>query len=135
MQNISTSTGYNTDFDSIYEWKVTPNDDDETAMNIKDGPDDIESDPERVLHTHLIHYELEVTLSDGASTVDNARNAIQDIYKALQTSTGLCGKQYKLWPEGDDIAVDQAAKKVAVATIKFAVQCTTAAWQSTILNY
>lgn len=133
IAGINTSAGYNTDFDHVYTWKVTPFDDDETSASVYDTSDDIESDDEGILHKHTLHYEIVVSLSDGATTISSVRDAIADVYTALQTSTGLTADKYRLWPQGDEINVDQSNKKVAIATIKFAVECYTDAWQQTIL--
>ena len=133
VNGISTSTGYQTDFDLISVWQTTPFSDDEVSCNIKDLADEIESDDEGVIHTHNLHFEIDLIIGGkGSDAVENGRFAIQDIYTAIRNNFNT--DTYKAWPESDDLTPQHDDKLVCNASVRFYIKFVTGAFESTILN-
>lgn len=129
LEGISVAAGYSTDFDKIYEWKVTAFEDSETSVNVKDTTDDIENELNNCFQRHTLHFTLEVS-AFGADTKTTLRNAIQDIYTAVKDYPVWDNDKYTVYPEGDTMEVEHDEKISGVAVISLAIGFRTEAFGS-----
>lgn len=129
FETIKKAASYNLNLgNNISIWRIAPfKTEDLPAVVIRD----IGADPETGTvsrFTWRLNIEVDIILASGADTINEARAAIADIYKAIGTDYRWSGLALRTEQPSHEITHNQDENKTAKVSIKFAVIYQAALW-------
>lgn len=131
LEDISIANGYQTDFEHVEAWKVTPwQDADLPGLTVKDLSDEPLNEVSRgtmnkILHGLLVRIELACS---GSTPVATIRKMIGDVMDAIRQDETFGGLAIQTSWLGDEIAVEQEERTVTGANIALRIDYRTDKW-------
>lgn len=130
MLKISKANGYKSDFGTVYEWKITPFDPLEQAIDVQDPRDEVRGQAGDFMHRHTLAVHIVIKAAPGEETIANLRLGIEDVYAAIKTSRNLL-EEYEVEPTSDEIFKDQDGRVIGIAVVRLSIIYHTHAWTQT----